>query len=225
MSTDSACSRVLLVDDHELIRRGLRYALSRDDDFHVVGEAAGVAAALEAAESLRPDVVIVDVRLPDGDGFDLTRRLRQAYPDVGIVIVTMHTGDDDLLRALDSGASAFVSKSAPVSEVAAAARYAATTPNAFTATDLGGVLERRLRPDKTRITEREDQVLQMLADGMTVPSVCRTLVMSQSTVKKHITSLYEKLGARSRSQALMTASQLGLVNRDILVETIADQRR
>jgi DNA-binding NarL/FixJ family response regulator len=211
MSSENVCTRVLLVDDHDLIRRGLRYALGRDEQFHVVGEAATVSAALDLAEALRPDVVIVDVRLPDGNGFDLTRTLRAASETMGIVVLTVHIGDDELLSALEAGASAFVSKSAPSGEVVAAARHAAAAPGAFTATDLSGVLDRRLAPANRRMTHREDQVLQLLADGMTVASVGKMLLVSESTVKNHITHLYEKLGARTRSQALMTATQLGLV--------------
>jgi DNA-binding NarL/FixJ family response regulator len=211
MSSEKVCTRVLLVDDHDLIRRGLRYALARDEQFHVVGEAATVSAALDLAEALRPDVVIVDVRLPDGNGFDLTRTLRAASETMGIVVLTVHIGDDELLSALEAGASAFVSKSAPSGEVVAAARHAAAAPGAFTATDLSGVLDRRLAPANRRMTHREDQVLQLLADGMTVASVGKMLLVSESTVKNHITHLYEKLGARTRSQALMTATQLGLV--------------
>ena len=104
---------VLLVDDHELIRQGLRRAFERQDDFEVVGEAETLDEAMRLIALLTPDVVIFDVRLPDGSGIDAARKTRQSYPETGIVILTMYAGDDQLFEALDAGASAFVPKNAP----------------------------------------------------------------------------------------------------------------
>ena len=101
-------TKVVLVDDHELIRQGLRRAFERAEDFTVVGEAGSVAAAMEVLDSTLPDVVIFDVRLPDGSGLDAARRIRATHPAMGIVILTMYAGDDQLLGALEAGASAFM---------------------------------------------------------------------------------------------------------------------
>lgn len=202
---------VLLVDDHDLIRQGLRHAFERDPEFAVVGEASTVADAVSRATELRPDVVIMDLRLPDGSGLDATRQLRGARADVGIVVLTMYAGDDQLFGALEAGASAFVPKNAPADEVVAAARHAASSPNAFTASDLAEAMKRRLTPSGPHLSPRESQVLRLLADGMSVAGIAKQLYVSESTAKTHISKLYEKLGAGNRAQALMTALRLGLL--------------
>ncbi|HEX2810149.1 MAG TPA: response regulator transcription factor, partial [Kineosporiaceae bacterium] len=123
MTGESSRITVLLVDDHQLIREGLRRAFDRAGDLQVVGEAGSVAEALSALNRLTPDVVVTDVRLPDGDGIALAHQARQASPDLGVVVLTMYAGDDKLFAALDAGASAFVGKDAPADEVVAAARH------------------------------------------------------------------------------------------------------
>ncbi len=207
----AATTTVLLVDDHDLIRQGLRHAFERDPDFNVVAEAGTVADALSKASELRPDVVIMDLRLPDGSGLDATKKLRAARADVGIVVLTMYAGDDQLFGALEAGASAFVPKNAPADEVVAAARHAKSSPNAFTASDLAEAMKRRLTPSGPHLSPREGQVLRLLADGMSVAGIAKQLYVSESTAKTHISKLYEKLGAGNRAQALMTALRLGLL--------------
>src|SRR4051794_22198641 len=192
---------VLLVDDHELIRQGLRRAFEGDADFEVVGEAGTVAGALDAVREHKPDVVIMDIRLPDGNGLDAVRRIRASGGAMGIVVVTMYSGDEHLFNALDAGASAFVAKGAPADEVLAAARHAATSPQAFTAADLAQAMKRRLTPSGPQLTPRERQVLQLLAAGKGVVGLARELYISESTAKTHISKLYEKLGAQNRAQA------------------------
>jgi DNA-binding NarL/FixJ family response regulator len=213
MTTDHTPDRktVLLVDDHELIRQGLRHAFERDPEFTVLGEAGSVAEAVRLAAELKPAVVIMDLRLPDGSGLDATRQLRATMPEVGIVVLTMYAGDDQLFGALEAGASAFVPKNAPSDEVVAAARHAASSPNAFTASDLADAMKRRLAPSGPQLSPREGQVLRLLADGMSVAGIAKQLYVSESTAKTHISKLYEKLGAGNRAQALMTALRLGLL--------------
>ncbi len=209
--TPTGRTRVLLVDDHDLIRKGLRHAFERDAQFEVVGEAATATEGLRQAAALRPDVVIMDLRLPDGSGLEATKALRKANPTVGIVVLTMYAGDDQLFGALEAGASAFVPKSAPADDVVAAARHAASSPNAFTAADLADAMKRRLAPSGPQLSPREGQVLKLLADGMSVAGIAKQLYVSESTAKTHISKLYEKLGAANRAQALMTALRLGLL--------------
>jgi DNA-binding NarL/FixJ family response regulator len=209
---------VLIVDDHDLIRQGLRRAFERDASFTVVGEAGTVAEALDSAARLGPDVVLIDVRLPDGSGLEATRRLRELLPNAGIVVLTMYAGDDHLFGALDAGASAFVPKDAPAEDVVAAARHAATSPAAFTATDLADAMRRRLSPSGPQLSPRERQVLALLADGLAVAQIARQLFISESTAKTHISKLYEKLGAGNRAQALMTAMRLGLIRAETVSE-------
>jgi DNA-binding NarL/FixJ family response regulator len=125
--------RVLLIDDHDLIRGGLRRAFERDGDFTVVGEADTVATGLSLAAEHTPDVVVVDVNLPDGNGLDAAQRMRSLFPTLGIVVLTMYDDDEHLFGALDAQASAFVAKSAPTEAVLSAARHAASSPGAFSA--------------------------------------------------------------------------------------------
>lgn len=203
---------VLLVDDHELIRQGLRRAFGRSGDFEVVGEAGslGGARSLVATQGA-PDVVVTDVRLPDGTGLDLARELRQAHAHLGIVVVTMYAGDDTLFAALDAGASALVSKDAPAEDVISAARHAAVSPRSFTAKDLVGAMQRKMQPSGPTLTDRESQILVLLADGLGVAAIARQLYISESTAKTHISRIYEKLGAANRAQAVMRAVQQGLL--------------
>lgn len=202
---------VLLVDDHELIRQGLRRSFERDGEFDVVGEAGSAGDAERLLRITRPDVVVLDVRLPDGSGLKLAASARERYPQLGIVMLTMYAGDEQLFAALEAGASAFVPKNAPSDDVVAAARHAATTPLAFTAKDLADAMKRKLSPSGPQLSPREREVLQLLADGLGVAQISRRLFISESTTKTHISKLYEKLGAGNRAQALMTALKLGLL--------------
>ena len=205
---------VLLVDDHELIRQGLRRAFERDGGFEVAGEAGTVADALRLLGLLRPDVVVMDIRLPDGNGIDAARKARADFPDLGIVMLTMYAGDQQLFDALEAGASAFVPKHAPAEDVVAAARHASSSPHAFTASDLAEAMKRRLSPSGPQLSPREKEVLALLAEGLGVAQIARQLYISESTTKTHISKLYEKLGAGNRAQALMTALRLGLIKQD-----------
>jgi DNA-binding NarL/FixJ family response regulator len=204
-------TKVLLVDDHALIRDGLRRAFERDGAFDVVGEAGSIAEAVERDAELDPDVVVMDVRLPDGSGLDATRKIRDRRPEVGIVVLTMYAGDQQMFDALESGASAFVAKSAPAEEVVNAARHAAAAPANFSAADLAGAMRRRLDPHGPRLTEREREILQLLGDGLAIPAIARQLFISESTAKTHVSKVYEKLGAANRAQALMAAIRAGLI--------------
>lgn len=203
--------RVLLVDDHELVRAGLRRAFDIADDFEVVGESGTVADARRRISALRPDVVTLDIRLPDGDGIELAKRLRRDHPDLGMVILTMYPGDDLLFAALEAGANAFVAKSAPVSEVVAAARHAATDRTSFSSSDLAAAMRRRQAEPDVELTDREMQVLRLLAQGYGIAQVARRLQIAESTTKTHVSKLYSKLGAGNRAQAIMAALRLGIL--------------
>ena len=220
MTTDERHLRVVLVDDHQLIREGLRRAFDRAGDIDVVGEAASVSEAMEALERLHPDVLVTDVRLPDGDGIALTTKARAANPAMGIVVLTMYAGDDHVFAALDAGASGFVGKDAPAEEVVAAARHAAANPRAFTASDLAAAMQRRMSaPAGPRLSPREKEVLDLLVDGLAIAQIARRLFISESTAKTHVANIYEKLGAGNRAQAVMAAVRLGLVKDEDRKET------
>ncbi len=203
---------VLLVDDHELIRHGLAGAFTRDDAFIVAGQAGTISDALELAQSLQPDVMVVDLQLPDGSGLDLVRTLRKERKDVGLVVLTMYAGDEQIFAAMDAGASAFVGKDAPSTEVVAAARHAAVAPLSFTCAGLPEAMMRRMSSTSPRLSDRERQVLDLLADGLGVAAIAIRLYISESTAKTHIAKVYEKLGAANRAQALVAAMRSGLID-------------
>jgi DNA-binding NarL/FixJ family response regulator len=205
---------VLLVDDHDLIRQGLRRAFERAEGFSVVADVATVSEARTMAKQLTPDVVVTDVRLPDGTGLELARDLRADSSDLGIVVLTMYAGDEQLFAALEAGASAFVAKDAPSDDVVAAARHASVAPRSFTAQDLAGAMQRRMTPTGPQLSPREQEILQLLAEGLGVTPIARRLYISESTAKTHISRLYGKLGAANRAQAIMRAVQAGLIRAD-----------
>ncbi|WP_336922681.1 response regulator transcription factor [Aquipuribacter sp. SD81] len=205
-------TRVVLVDDHDLIRQGLRRAFERARDFVVVGEAASVAEGAAVVNRERPDVLVTDVKLPDGSGIDLAARVRGVHDEMGIVVLTMYAGDEHLLGALEAGASAFVNKDAPSDDVVAAARHAVASPRSFSAEDLAGAMQRRLStPVGPALSPRETEVLHLLAEGLSAGQIGRRLFISESTTKTHIGKIYDKLGATNRAQAVMKAVRLGLV--------------
>jgi DNA-binding NarL/FixJ family response regulator len=207
--------RVVLVDDHQLIREGLRRALEGTGDFEVVGEAASIAAANTVLNRFRPDVLVTDMRLSDGDGITFAGQVRAAHSSIGIVILTMYAGDDQVFAALDAGASGFVGKDVPIEEVIAAARHAAANPRAFTARDLAGAMQRRMSaPAGPALSPREREVLDLLVDGLAIAQIARRLYISDSTTKTHVANIYTKLGAGNRAQAVMAAVRLGLTKND-----------
>src|SRR4051812_39829919 len=180
--------RILLVDDHALINEGLRRAFESTEDLTVVDDAATVAEALAMVRAHEPDVAVVDINLGDGNGIELCRQLRAQYPSMGLVVLTMYDGDEHLFSALEAGASAFVLKSAPAEEVAAAVRRAASSPTAFTAHDLGNAMRRRLQTPTVHLTARENEILQLLGAGLSVALVAKELYISPSTAKTHMPS-------------------------------------
>ena len=208
-------SRVLLIDDHDLIRHGLARAFEYQEDFEVAGQASSVSEGLRRFQDLRPDVVVTDVRLPDGTGLELVKEIRAQGYETGVVVLTMYAGDQQLFAALEAGASAFVSKDAPADEVVAAARHAMVSPRSFTAADLAGAMRRRMTPAGPQLTQRESEVLSLLARGFSVSAIARSIFVSDSTAKTHISKIYEKLGASNRADAIMKAVRSGLLADDL----------
>lgn len=205
---------VLLVDDHDLIRQGLARAFERSTDFTIVGQAETVVQALDLSRTFEPEVVVTDVRLPDGTGLDIVRELRQSNQSIGLVVLTMYAGDEQLFAAMEAGASAFVAKDAPANDVVAAARHALVSPRSFTAVNLTEAMQRKLSPSGPQLSPREREVLQLLAQGLGVTMISRTLFVSESTAKTHISKIYEKLGAANRAQAIMAAIRADLISDD-----------
>jgi DNA-binding NarL/FixJ family response regulator len=203
---------VVLVDDHPLVREGIRRAIDRTEDLALVGEAESMREALAVVPHTSPDVVVVDVRLPDGNGIDLCRQLRDEDPARGVVVLTMYGDSDHAQRAREAGASNFVTKGAPAREVIAAIRRAATQPDKFFAAGLTEALSSAGHGQLQKLTDREREVLTLLAEGLGVSGISKRLHISESTTKTHMAKIYAKLGVSNRAQALMTAIRQGLVD-------------
>ena len=202
---------VMVIDDHTLVREAVCRMIDSEPDLHVVGQAGSVSEG-RTQLALHPiHVLVIDVSMPDWSGLTLARAAREASPRLGIVVLTMHNDDETLLEALDLGASALVLKSAPSDEVIAAVRRTAVAPDAFMATGLAEALRRRSSSDKPKLTPRETEVLDRLVAGDSIAAVAKKLYMSESTVKTHVSKVYEKLGAHNRASAVMAALRLGLV--------------
>jgi DNA-binding NarL/FixJ family response regulator len=204
--------RLMAVDEHVLLRMGLARIVAASPDIVLIGEAASQTEALRTVPELRPDVVTIGLNLPDGDGVATGTRLREQLPDLGVVLLTVVVGDAPLLRAMEAGLSAYISKSAPVPEVLAAIRHAAAAPHAFTAPGLAGVLRRA--GHQNLLSHRELQVLALMRDGRTLPAIAAELTVSLATVKTYVARLYTKLKVRNRAQALVAAASLGLLKDD-----------
>lgn len=206
-------TRVLLIDDHELIRQGLARAFERDEDMTVVGQAGSIKEGVAIFGELEPDVVVTDLELPDGHGLEIVRRVRSSHDKVGLVVLTMHAGDDHIFAAMEAGASAFVGKDSKATEVVSAARHAAVAPRTFLCAGLSAAMMRRATtPAPPKLSAREEEVLSLLADGMGTGEIASSLYMSESTAKTHITHIYQKLGAANRAQALVAAMRLGMLD-------------
>jgi len=210
--------RLMLADDHRMLREGLRRSLS-DEGFDVVGEASDGDEAVRLADSIRPDVILMDVTMPDVDGVEATRRIHQQHPEIRIVMLTMHADKSVIAEALRAGASGYLVKDCSTDEIADAVRLAASDDASLSPELATAMLHevRRLDPDAVAddadrvVTKREVEVLQLIADGCSTPEVAERLYISQKTVKNHLASIYHKLDARDRTQAVLQAVRMGIV--------------
>ncbi len=214
--------RVLLVDDHEVVRQGLRLLLETSEDIEVVGEAADGAEALSAVADLAPDVVLMDIRMPRVDGIEATERLRADHPGTAVVILTTFNEDELLLRGLRAGARGYLLKDTNHRQLESTIR-AAAAGDALLHADLlarvlapGGSEDGERRPEaeaaaRVGLTAREQEVLRLAADGLRTRDMAGALYVGERTVKAHLASIYLKLEVGTRAAAIARAHQLGLL--------------
>jgi DNA-binding NarL/FixJ family response regulator len=212
--------RVMLVDDDELVRKGLRSILSSDERIEVVDEADNGRTAVQRAPHGHPDVVLMDVRMPELDGIEATRRLIAAAPDARVVILTTFEEDDYILGALRAGASGFLLKRSSPEELIGAIHTVAGGEALLSPSVTRRVIDKIARqpligapsdPRLDELTPREREVLELIAQGLSNPEIARQLVVEGTTVKSHVKRVLAKLGARDRVHAVILAYELGLI--------------
>ncbi len=201
---------VVLVDDHTMLRQGLRRALEAEG-ITVLGDARDGAEGVRVALATRPDVVLMDVSMPNVDGIEATRLLVAADSDMRIVMLTMHMDRDVFDRALKAGAVGYVTKDSSISAVVEAIRIAANGDKPMSPHLAEALLHEARRDTDGIISAREEEVLQLVADGLGTNEIAESLFISQRTVKNHLASIYEKLNARDRTQAVLMAVKMGIV--------------
>ena len=200
-------TRVLICDDHEVVREGLRTLLSRRPEIAVVGEAGTMREAIEAAAKANPDVVIMDVRLPDGSGVEACRTIREARPETHVIMLTSYADDDALFASIVAGASGYLLKQTRGQQVVDAIQAVAQGRSLLDPDVTGKVLERVRRgraeedPQIASLTEQERKVLEQLAEGRTNREIGTTLFLSEKTVKNYVSRILDKLGLSRRAEA------------------------
>ncbi len=200
---------VILVDDHTMLRQGIRRALE-SEGIKVVAEASDGAEAIRLALEHKPDVVLMDVSMPGMDGVEAARRLVEADGRQRVVMLTMHIDRDVIDRAIRAGAVGYLTKDSSISEVILAIQLAANGDRPMSPRLASAMLDEARREDAL-ISVREEEVLQLVADGFGTNEIAERLYISGKTVKNHLASIYEKLNARDRTQAVLMAVKMGIV--------------
>jgi len=203
--------RVLVVDDHPVVRAGVVSLFDRADDVEVVGEASSGEEAVALAARSRPDVVLMDLRLPGMQGDEATGRVLEAAPGTRVVVLTTYENDDSILGAIAAGASGYLLKAAPQEEILAGVRAVARGEVALAPRIAAMLVQRVQRPAPTALSARETEVLRLVARGLSNPEIARELFLGEATVKTHLLHVFEKLGVRDRTRAVTLAMERGLL--------------
>ena len=227
MDNETRPARLIIADDHALLRSGIRSMLAGEADFEVVGEAADGQEALELCRRLQPDLVLMDVRMPRMDGLAATRAIKEEFPKTSVVMVTMQEDPDYLFEAVIAGAAGYVLKGATPEQLTDAVRQVLDGEFLFNqklTIDLLRSMADREKPSSSPsgvvaseesvsepLTARETEILRLLAQGQTNPQIARELVVSPGTVKNHVRHIIAKLGVSDRTQAAVRAMELGLL--------------
>lgn len=218
--------RIILADDHAMLRQGTAEILRREPDIEVVGEAADGRQAIDLSRDLAPDIVVMDVRMPVMSGIEATRQIREALPGVQVLVLTAHDDDQYIFSLLQAGASGYLLKSAPVSDLVKAIRQVKAGESPLdpsiarkVVVRMSGERERR-KPevreemDVETLTPRELEVLQLLAQGLSNRAIAETLFISDRTVQAHLTSIFAKIHVSSRLEAVLNAIRRGWLTID-----------
>ena len=205
--------RVFLLDDHEVVRQGLKALLDAEPDLEVVGEGSSAAEALARVPALRPDVAVLDVRLPDGDGISVCRDLKSKLPELACLMLTSFGDDDALFSAIMAGASGYVLKQIRGNDLVGAVRSVGRGESLLDPTATGRLLQ-RMRDDAVRkdpldvLTEQERRILELIGEGLTNREIGERMFLAEKTVKNYVSSVLAKLGLVRRTQAAVLVTEL-----------------
>jgi DNA-binding NarL/FixJ family response regulator len=208
--------KILITDDHPVVREGLNAMLSREVDFKVVGEAKDGAEAVSKVKELKPDVVLMDLRMPEMDGVEAMRQIRSTDTDVKFIILTTYSDDDYIFSGIEAGARAYLLKDAPRDELFKAIRAVHKGESLIQPVVASKLLDRfsqlsRRTPSGEELSERELEVLCLMAKGAANKEISAELKIAQSTVKTHITNIFQKMGVNDRTEAVTQAIKKGLI--------------
>jgi NarL family two-component system response regulator LiaR len=212
--TDRERIRILLADDHDMVRRGLAVFLQAFPDMELVGEAADGVEAIEQCEQVRPDVILMDVMMPRMDGIEATRHIRSRYPDIQILMLSSSEDEDLIKSAIQAGAIGYVLKDISTNEMADALRNAHHGQSTLSPAATQALVAATARPPEPEyhLTQREQELLRLLVDGLSNSEIADRLTISLSTVKFHISSILNKLEVSSRTEAAVLALEKHLVD-------------
>jgi len=210
---DGDVIRVFLLDDHEVVRRGVRDLLEAEDDIEVVGEAGTAEQALARIPPTRPHVAVLDVRLPDGDGVTVCREIRSDHPDIQCLMLTSFSDDEALFQAIMAGAAGYLLKQIKGTDIVDGVRRVARGESLLDPTVTKRVLDRLRKPPEederlARLTPQERRILELIAEGMTNRQIADTIHLAEKTVKNYVSNLLAKLGMERRTQAAVYAARL-----------------
>lgn len=204
-------TRVFLLDDHEVVRRGVRELLEAEDDLEVVGEASTAEEALARIPATRPDVAVLDVRLPDGDGVEVCRDIRSRHPEIACVMLTSFADDDAVYAAIMAGAAGYLLKQVKGTDLVDAVRRVGRGESLLDPAVTTRVLDRirhRQEDELAGLTEQERKILELIAEGLTNRQIGERLYLAEKTVKNYVSNLLSKMGMKRRTEAAAYAARL-----------------
>jgi DNA-binding NarL/FixJ family response regulator len=203
--------RLLISDDHPVVRAGLRGMLSAESDFEVVGEATNGAEAVALTGELRPDIVLMDLRMPEMDGVTAISHIKEEYPETQVLVLTTYESDADILRAIETGATGYLLKDAPREELFGAIRTAAQGKSPLAPNVATRLMQRMRELDEEALSAREIEVLELVASGTSNKEIAKRLWVSETTVKSHMLHIFDKLGVTDRTAAVTEALKRGII--------------
>ncbi len=207
--------RILITDDHYVVREGLAAMLSREDYIDVVGEAENGAVAIKKADELKPDIILMDLRMPEVDGVEAMKQIRNRHPEIKFIVLTTYDNDEDIFKGIEAGARAYLLKDSPREELFRAIRAVYRGESLIEPAVAGKVLDRLVELSQqgiaAELSKREIEVLELVAKGTGNKSIAEQLNISESTVKTHLQSIFQKLEANDRTEAVTKALSRGII--------------